>query len=68
MCATIGQTEVIEKCHLSALHLLVGFVLLDESVKECEVLVFNLQIVPWHLFVQTVRDKFNFNISTTGFH
>ena len=32
MCATIAQTEAIGKCHLSALHLLLCSVLLDESV------------------------------------
>ena len=32
MCATIAQTEAIGKCHLSALNLLVGFVLFDESI------------------------------------
>jgi len=32
VCATIAQTEAIGKCHLSALHLLLCFVLLDESV------------------------------------
>ena len=32
MCATIAQTEAIGKCHLSALHLVLCFVLLDESV------------------------------------
>ena len=32
VCATIAQTEAIGKCHLSSLYLLVGFVLLDESI------------------------------------
>ena len=36
------------------------------SVKECSVLVFNLQVIPWHLFVQPELVKFN--ISTTRFH
>ena len=63
VCATIVQTEAIGNCHLSALHLLVGIVLLDESILFCQGmlnLVFNLQIAPWHLFVQPVSLSLTF--------
>ena len=44
VCATIVQTEAIGNCHLSALHLLVGIVLLDESILFCQgMLSFGLQ-------------------------
>ena len=36
MCATIAQTEANGKCHLSALYLLVEFVLLNEPILFCQ--------------------------------
>ena len=68
MCATIAQTEAIGKCHLSALHLPLCFVLLDESV-----LLRNVKFWSsiWELFpgacLFRLRKQVTFDDATIGF-
>ena len=68
MCATIAQTEAIGKCHLSALHLLLCFVLFDESV-----LLRNVKFWSsiWELFpgacLFSLRKQPTFGETTIGF-
>ena len=68
MCATIAQTEAIGKCHLSALHLLLCSVLLDESV-----LLRNVKFWSsiWELFPSAclfrLRKQLTFDDATIGF-
>ena len=68
MCATIAQTEAIGKCHLSALHLLLCFVLFDESV-----LLRNVKFWSsiWELFpgacLFSLRKQPTFGDTTIGF-
>ena len=68
MCATIAQTEATGKCHLSALHLLLCFVLLDESV-----LLRNVKFWSsiWELFpgacLFSLRKQPTFGDATIGF-
>ena len=68
MCATIAQTEAIGKCHLSALHLLLCFVLLDESVLFRNV---KFWFSIWELFPGTclfsLRKQPTFGDATIGF-
>ena len=69
MCATIAKTEAIGKCHLSALHLPLCFVLLDESVLFKRNVKFWSSI--WELFpgacLFRLRKQPTFGDATIGF-